>query len=617
MDREGAKNSGFLKISGFINSGGSQGQSSKHSLANQIQEQIAKENKSNAASISNTYTNRAKKQAPKLKRNSDISDYDDDFLMDDSENTEFPDFFTKALNKKNIAESTGASMKSKLFDLSGVKKLESRLNEQDLIGKTEGKVEDQYSFLQPPLGYGSFGVVYKVIHKNTGVVRAVKQIKRQMFDQVPGGMYADEEDHLKSYLNDFEVLKTLKHPNIIQVKEYFISETYVSIVSEFCSGGELFDRIILNGKFSEEEAANLISQVLSAVSYCHQKQLVHCDIKPENIVYQDQVSDVIKLIDFGNCAFVTNGKLKNKFGTVYYIAPEVLEGSYDQKCDIWSCGVLLYILLSGKPPFGGQTDQDILKKVEKGEYSFNRPGWESISAEAKNLISLMLTKKPDSRISASDALQHTWLKMRLSSTATGSHKVPRDSVTALRAFRSKCRLQQTILYFLMMTVATKEEYDEMTGEFMALDTDFDGKISISDIRQACQKIGKSEAQANKIAQSVLEQNDQDNKGHIDYIDFAKAYFASMKYLSEEKLQKAFRMIDTKNDGKLTIDEIKAIFKNGAFNEFDDDFSEKFIQNAGLGESGKEITFEEFKDWMELLSRTDQISQSFSQKTRKP
>lgn len=614
MDREGGKTSGFLRASDYLDYTERKEQSStKKGLAAQIEEQRTIQNKANQNSFFKAPPSRAKKEAPKLDRFLIMSE--DESQEDDEEDKDFADLFSRGLSKKSTNKS--ASLKKfKAHSSSGVKKLESKLNEQDMIGKTEGKVEDYYSFLEPPLGCGTFGVVYKAIHKSTGVVRAVKQIKRQMFEQVPGGKFIDEEEHLKSYLNDFEVLKTLKHPNIIQVQEYFISDTFVSIVSEYCSGGELFDRIISNGKFSEEEAANLISQVLSAVNYCHQKMLVHCDIKPENIVYQDQVSDVIKLIDFGNCAFVTNGKLKNKFGTVYYIAPEVLEGSYDQKCDIWSSGVLLYILLSGKPPFGGANDAVILQKVQKGDYTFNRPGWEMISQEAKDLISLMLTYKPEARISAEEALHHPWLKKRLSSASMGTHRVPRDSVTALRAFRSKCRLQQTILYFLMMTVASKEEFDAMTQEFMSLDTDFDGKISVSDICQACQNLGKSEEQAKRIAESVLEQNDQDKKGHIDYIDFAKAYFASIKYLSEEKLKKAFGMIDSKNDGKLTIDEIKAIFKNGAFSEFDDEFWEAFIEESGLGESGKEITFEEFKNWMELLSRTDQISQSFSQKPKK-
>jgi calcium-dependent protein kinase len=133
-------------------------------------------------------------------------------------------------------------------------------------------------------------------------------------------------------------------------------------VTDFCQGGELFDKIIEEKYFTEAKAAKIIKQVLSAIAYCHKRSLVHCDLKPENIMVEKD--DVVRVIDFGNSALCAKDKkLSSKFGSVYYVAPEVLGGSYNEKCDVWSIGVILFLLLCGKPPFNGSTDQIILKKV--------------------------------------------------------------------------------------------------------------------------------------------------------------------------------------------------------------------------------------------------------------
>ena len=202
------------------------------------------------------------------------------------------------------------------------------------------------------LGKGSFGNVYKVKHKITGEIRAMKIIKN------PNKNDNCRKKIDKKLLNEIQVLRTLEHPNIIKIFEYFIDEKCHYIVSELIAGGELYETIVKFRKFNEKKAAYILKQILSALNYLHSRSIVHRDIKPENILVQqfdkNKNSDElnIKLIDFGASNFFKENEILTlKVGSPYYIAPEVLNKSYNEKCDIWSSGVVLYVMLTGSFPF--------------------------------------------------------------------------------------------------------------------------------------------------------------------------------------------------------------------------------------------------------------------------
>lgn len=191
------------------------------------------------------------------------------------------------------------------------------------------------------MGSGAFGEVRKCIDKRSGAERAVKIIDRQ-------GMSEKESAMLE---REIEILKEFDHPNIVKLYEAYLDKKRYFLVTELCTGGELFDQIIKKPYYSERDAALVLKQVLMAVAYCHSKNIVHRDLKPENLLLQAEGAgsgSVIKVIDFGtSMKYDPSKKMKQTYGTPYYIAPEVLEGNYDNKCDIWSCGVIMYILLSG------------------------------------------------------------------------------------------------------------------------------------------------------------------------------------------------------------------------------------------------------------------------------
>ncbi len=240
------------------------------------------------------------------------------------------------------------------------------------------------------IGEGSFGIVFTVAHRQTGILRAMKVIDKK-------SAFLDEETE-SSLINEINILKSLDHPNIIKIFEYFNTQSKLYIISELCTGGELYGKI-KNEKFlSEKVAAHVMKQVFSAVAFCHQNKVIHRDLKPENILIESEKEASkelfhIKIIDFGTSDIINNKKMLTlQIGTPYYIAPEILNNSYNEKCDLWSCGVILYILLCGKPPFFAEDDSEIYTLVKCGKFDLQNGVWEKISIEAKELIKSLLVK---------------------------------------------------------------------------------------------------------------------------------------------------------------------------------------------------------------------------------
>jgi calcium-dependent protein kinase len=230
----------------------------------------------------------------------------------------------------------------------------------DFINERTSQLRDDYE-VKEMLGEGAYGSVRKVTHRLIKEDRAVKILSKK---------HLKTENDLRAIANEVSILRSLDHPNILKVYETYQDKFSYFIVTELCTGGEIFDKIISHGTLSEELAANYMRQILSCLVYCHDRNIVHRDLKPENFLLDsDSPSANIKLIDFGAAATLNEGEfLTNKIGTSYYIAPEVISMRYNEKCDIWSVGANLYLMLSGKPAFNGKTDAEILHNVSTGKY---------------------------------------------------------------------------------------------------------------------------------------------------------------------------------------------------------------------------------------------------------
>ena len=335
----------------------------------------------------------------------------------------------------------------------------------DLVGEKKTKITQDYEFIKE-IGSGAFSKVYKARHKTTKVLRCVKKLSKKDLT---------EEEKLK-LVEEVSIQRNLDHPNIVKVLEFYQNEKYFFIVTEFLEGGELFDRIMECQSFSEEMAANVMEQILSAVLYLHKHGFIHRDLKPENIIFETKdPKSKIKVIDFGtSCQYEQGSKLKKKLGTPYYIAPEVLKRYYDEKCDVWSMGVIMYILLCGYPPFNGPNDKIIFQRVLDGKFTFPEEDWNCVSKDAKDLIKKMLTYDPAKRLSVSDSLSTSWLKNKMTDNKSSQNN---KVLNNLKNFRAEFKLQKAVQLYIISFFDLKEEKDELLKTFKALDLDHDGQLT--------------------------------------------------------------------------------------------------------------------------------------------
>ena len=229
----------------------------------------------------------------------------------------------------------------------------------------------------------------------------------------PSNHDAKEEENL---MNEINILRKLDHPNILKINDFYSTENEYIMITEFCPEGELFYEIKNFAPFEEALAGWYMRQILSAVNYCHKSKIIHRDLKPENILISQRNKkgfNTIKIIDFGT-AILFDKKDKKLAGSIYYLSPEIISKNrkYTEKCDIWSCGIIMYILLSSRPPFNGDTDEDILKKIMRNNIDLEKYPWSVISLEAKDLLKKLLEFDPKKRITAEEALNHDWFKCK-------------------------------------------------------------------------------------------------------------------------------------------------------------------------------------------------------------
>ncbi|XP_047341523.1 calcium-dependent protein kinase 17-like isoform X2 [Impatiens glandulifera] len=275
---------------------------------------------------------------------------------------------------------------------------------------------DRYELGQQ-LGLGQFGIIRECFDKLTGEVFACKSINKDRLVT---------PDDLRSVKLEIEIMTLLSgHPNVVDLKAVYEEETYVHLVMELCAGGELFHQLQNHGRFSESDARVLFRHLMQVVVYCHEKGIVHRDLKPENILLlKKSFTSPIKLADFGLATYYKPGQsLYGTVGSPFYIAPEVLAGGYNQSADVWSAGVILYILLSGIPPFWGKTKSKIFDSVRAANLRFPSDPWSRVSASAKDLITGMLLIDPSKRLTASQVLSHSWIKEEEQEQETSSSSI--------------------------------------------------------------------------------------------------------------------------------------------------------------------------------------------------
>eukprot|EP00420_Gonyaulax_spinifera_P029424 CAMPEP_0197876834 /NCGR_PEP_ID=MMETSP1439-20131203/5714_1 /TAXON_ID=66791 /ORGANISM="Gonyaulax spinifera, Strain CCMP409" /LENGTH=579 /DNA_ID=CAMNT_0043496139 /DNA_START=44 /DNA_END=1782 /DNA_ORIENTATION=+ len=451
------------------------------------------------------------------------------------------------------------------------------------ILENKGVIAEFYEIDKKKLGEGSYGAVCKARNKGTGVVRAVKSISKAQMKNID------------RFHQEIAIMKMMDHPNICKLFESFEDNRKIYLVIELCVGGELFDRIIDSGHFTEVQAAITMQHMFRAIYYMHECHVCHRDLKPENFLFTTKEAidkSTLKVIDFGlACKFTPGQVLSTKAGTPYYVAPQVLVGKYDQSSDLWSLGVIMYVLLCGYPPFHGETDADVLAKVRLGNFSFTAADWRGVSEDAKNLIRWLLKMNPRDRYTAEQALNHVWVKNK----APKANDVPLNSglVDNLRGFRSQNKLKKAALHVIAAQLG-ESQIKALRDTFMTLDGNGDGLLTVAEMKEGLNKAGLKEIPPD--LQQIMEEVDSDGSGVIDYTEFLAATLDKKVYLQQDTCWQAFRVFDLNNDGKISKEEIMHVLNDGDVqNAAKKDIAEILsdIDQNGDGE----IDFDEFMQMM--------------------
>lgn len=448
------------------------------------------------------------------------------------------------------------------------------------VQENKKKFQEVYRIAQN-LGSGTFGEVKICFHRETGHKRAVKLFKKDL-------MHSEIEK--MTLIKEVSILKTLDHPNIIRTYEFFEDLKRFYLVLEYCSGGELFTEILKRQSFSEHDAARIFFQIVSAVCYLHGLGIVHGDLNPENILLEDRRDSLsIKLADFGSALRNSEKYEKGpKIGKSYYLAPEVYDGICNEKSDMWSCGIILYILLCGHPPFDGENDEQIISLVRRSRLLMEGRVWEKVSSEAKDLISKLICPSLF-RISASSTLKHDWIIHNLETKASGSEI--QDALKNLQKFHAPNKLKDAIITFITSQCSSFKETKELKEVFLQLDKNGDGKLSRQELFDSFkQQMGEAEAELE--VERIMKEVDSDNSGFIDYTEFLKANLDVKSLLSEQNLKAAFGIFDFDGSGKISAEEIRKIFDDGK--ESDENVWKQIIMTIDANGDG-EIDLEEFKN----------------------
>lgn len=446
-----------------------------------------------------------------------------------------------------------------------------------VLNRPMSDVRSLYSFGRE-LGRGQFGVTYLVTHKQTQEQLACKSI--------PTRKLLNRED-IDDVRREVQIMHHLTgHRNIVELRGAFEDRHSVNLVMELCEGGELFDRIIAKGHYSERAAAALCREIVTVVHSCHSMGVMHRDLKPENFLFLHTGEDSpLKATDFGLSLFFKPGQVfRDLVGSAYYVAPEVLKRQYGAEADIWSAGVILYILLSGVPPFWAENEQGIFDAVLRGHIDFSSDPWPSISSGAKELVKKMLRQDPKERLTAVEILNHPWV---IEDGIASDKPIDIAVLTRMKQFRAMNKLKKVALKVIAENLS-EEEIMGLKEMFKSMDTDNSGTITFEELKAGLPKLGTKLSESE--VRQLMEAADVDGNGTIDYIEFISATMHMNRVEKEDHLYKAFEYFDKDRSGYITMEELEQALTE--YNMGDSKTIKDIIAEVDTDHDGR-INYDEF------------------------
>ena len=420
----------------------------------------------------------------------------------------------------------------------------------------------------------------------------------------------DEEE--EELMNEIDILRKLDHPNILKITDFYSLKNEYNIITEYCQEGELFEEIKAQAPFSEVLAAWYMNQILSAVSYCHNMNILHRDLKPENILIvkrQKNGFHPIKIIDFGTAKVFKKEKREHSvIGSAYYIAPEVLSRNYTELCDLWSCGVIMYILLTGRPPFNGINEEGIMQKIKEGTYDMTKYPWGIISNDAKDLIKGLLQINPSKRFTAKQALEQSWFKNEKIKASQTCYNIKNRQLNKLidnlTKYKSDNILRCAVVALLVHNSIQLNQAHDAVKLFNKIDKNGDGKISREELFNGLQPYKKdvSDEELRKQVDVIFNNIDTDHNDYLEYEEFVRAAIDKEHFLNINFLHFSFNYFDKDNNGEITYDEVKNKFFQNDKNKNSLKAQEQ-LKNAfneiDINGDGK-LSFEEFGEMMKNI-----------------
>ncbi len=470
--------------------------------------------------------------------------------------------------------------------------LKIKISNQTLIDEQTGDPKLKYKIIKT-LGDGSFGVVFCAINIQTGMKIAMKQIEKLKENVI-------DDLEIK---NEINILKKLDHPNIVKIYEFYNTKKNYFLITEYYKYGELYN--YLKFSYNETQIAVLFYQVFSGLCYLHENNILHRDLKLENIMISDIEKDIntgidyfwIKIIDFGTAKIFKKSKNeKAVVGSSYYIAPEVLKQKYNEKCDTWSIGVIMYMIIVGKAPFDGENDEEILENIKTGVYDYKNKKLLSTSKECQDLISKLLEVDTKKRLSAKEALNHIFFKNFHGRKLFSNFKMKEIDVylNNLLNYKFQSKFQQLVLAFIVHNIPFTNETKNILKLFLLFNKSGNCKLTkIELIEGLCNYKEKEEIE--NVIDDIFLLLDGDNNGFIEFEEFLRACIDKKKILNNETLEYAFRFLDKDNSHILTVNKIIKAFVNKKNKTLEEIFKNT-IKEVDKDNDGK-INFSEFKQLM--------------------